>query len=102
MLQVLREAWENVVLPQKLGHRFCEILPELPLYFCPILLGLSELLWHSIPQAAMGAFVVRHLPPLLKLGTRLGERQKPMLIQAFLAEARGGSRPFQYMGNHLL
>lgn len=75
-----------MVLPQKLGHRFCEILTEWVLFFCPVLLGRNELLRRSRPQAAMGAVMIIHLPPLLKLGTRLGERQKPMLIQAFLAK----------------
>ena len=30
--------------------------------------------------------MIIHLSPLLKLGTRLGEREKPMLIEAFLSE----------------
>ncbi len=29
-----------MVLSQKLGHGFFEILTEVPLHFCPVLLGL--------------------------------------------------------------
>ena len=32
--------------------------------------------------------MIIYLPPLVNLGTRLGERQKSLLIQAFLSSAR--------------